>query len=110
MRIRIGEVNPKAELALPPSQPDGSGVGVNFADAYLKPFKLTLEDGRKLTCSRRGLKLTLKLGRACGEGLLRRREHGPDLRNILRNALEEAAEGIGAEFIEEENVLYLEMM
>ena len=110
MRIEIGDVNPKAEAWLPDNEPDGSGVGVNYTDAYLKPIKLTLDDGRKLTATRRGLKVTLKLGPVSGEGLLRRIEHGPDAKNMLRHALEEAGEAIGAEIIEEAGVLYLETM
>ncbi len=110
MRIRIGDVNPKAEAQLPENEPDGSSVGVNYTDAYLKPIKLTLEDGRKLTATRRGLKVTLKLGTVSGDGLLRRIEHGPDAKNMLRQALEEAGEAIGAEIVEEDGVLYLETM
>jgi hypothetical protein len=106
MRIRIGTVNPKAQRWL--EEPDGSGVGVNYTDAYVKPFKLTLEDGRKITCKRRGLKLTLAIGKATGDGLLRRIEHGPDVQNILRHALEEAAEAVGAEFVEEDGELFLD--
>ena len=108
MKVRIGWVNPKAEALLPPNQPDGSGVGVNYVDAYVKPFKLTLEDGRKVTCARRGLKLTLTVGKVKGEGLLRRLEHGPDLKNILRHALDDAAEAAGLSFSEEDGTLYLD--
>ena len=108
MRFKIGDVNPKAEALLPPSQPDGSGVGVNYVDAYLKPFKLTLDDGRKVTCKRRGLKLTLKVGKVSGEGLLRRLEHGPSERDMLLHALNEAADGVGMEFVEENGALYLD--
>ena len=106
-RIEIGAVNPKAEGLLPPARPDGSGVGVNYVDAYLKPFKRTLEDGRKVTCTRRGLKLTLAVGPRKGEGLLRRLEHGPDPRDMLRRALEEAAEQAGVAFEEDGGQLVL---
>ena len=40
-------------------KPDGSGVGVNYADADREALKQTLPDGRKLLLKRRGLKLTL---------------------------------------------------
>jgi hypothetical protein len=109
MKIEIGPVNEKAEKLLPENRPDDSGVGINYTDAYLKPFKLTLDDGRKLKCKRRGLKLTLEIGDAKGEGLLRRLEHGPDVQTILRKALEEAAAGAGARFSEEDGVLWLEL-
>ncbi len=88
---------------------DGSGIGVNYADAYLKPFKLTLEDGRKLLCKRRGLKLTLTIGDRTGEGLMRRLEHGPDERRILREALKEAATAAGATITFEPGAVLLEL-
>ena len=109
MRVRLGEVNPKAAALLPPGAPDGSGVGVNYVDAYVKPIKATLDDGRKITCTRRGLALTLKVGQVAGEGLLRRLEHGPDVKQMLRRALEEAAENADASFSEEDGVLWLDV-
>ena len=109
MRHKVCDVNPKAEGFLPDTKPDDSGVGINYADAYLRPFKVTLEDGRKVTCKRRGLKVTLKVGDATGEGLLRRLEHGPDARKVLRHALEEAAGAVGGAFVEENGALYLEL-
>ncbi len=109
MKVRLGDVNAKAEALLPPAQPDGSGIGVNYVDAYLKALKATLEDGRKVLCTRRGLKLTLKVGGAKGEGLLRRIEHGPDPRHVLRRALEEAAGGAGVTFSEADGELFLEL-
>ena len=109
MRVRVAEVDPKAEALLPSAEPDGSGVGVNYVDAYVKPIKATLEDGRKVKCSRRGLKLTLKVGDRSGEGLLRRLEHGPDVKEMLRHALDEAGRSIGASIVEEDGTIYLEL-
>ena len=97
MKVRIPVDDTQANLFLPANKPDGSGVGANYVDAYLKPLKLTLEDGRKLACKRRGLKLTLSIGERSGEGLLRRIEHGPDEKQMLREALREAARKAGAE-------------
>jgi hypothetical protein len=96
MQVRITIDEAAAEKHLGSHLKDGSGIGVNYADAYLKPFKLTLEDGRKLLCKRRGLKLTLTIGDRAGEGLMRRLQHGPDERTILREALKEAAAAAGA--------------
>ena len=109
MRFKICDVNPKAEGLLPETKPDDSGVGINYADAYLRPFKATLDDGRKVVCKRRGLKVTLKIGEQTGEGLLRRLEHGPDVRQLLRKALEEAASAAGASFVEEDGALFLDL-
>jgi len=94
--IRIPLDTAAAEAHLPEKELDGSGVGVNYVDAYLKSIKVTLPDGRKVACKRRGLKLTLSIGERTGEGLLRRLQHGPDVRVILREALLEAARHVGA--------------
>ena len=95
MRIKIADIPERAESLLPENAEDASGVGVNYVDAVLKAMKTTLEDGRKVLTKRRGLKITLKVGDATGNGLLRRLEHGPDAREILRHALEEAGEAAG---------------
>lgn len=91
MHIELGPENEDADKLLPEVKDDGSGVGINYADAYLKPFKKILDDGQKVSCKRRGLELTLKVGEQNGKGLMRRIEHGPDVKNILREALHEAA-------------------
>ncbi len=109
MRVKIGDVNPKAKEQLPAVKPDASGVGVNYADAYLKTFRAQLEDGSKVLCSRRGLELKLRIGDREGRSLLRRIEHGPDVEVILRHALEEAARNAGAVFVEEDGALYLDL-
>ena len=109
MKSRVAELNEEAEDLLPPSKPDGSAVGVNYTDAYVKPMNTTLEDGRSVTCKRRGLKLTLTVGDSKGEGLLRRLEHGPDLKVMLQEALKEAAANAGGTFLEEEGAIYLDI-
>ena len=99
----------RAAAELPPRVDDKSGIGVYYVDAYLKPLNTTLEDGRKVTGKRKGLKITLQIGDAAGEGLLRRIENGPDVRSMLRHALEEAARGAGARFFTEEGGVWLEV-
>jgi len=96
MRVTIAIDEVQADAHLPPAKPDGSGVGVNYADQVLKPFKQTLPDGRKLAAKRRGLKVTVTIGERQGEAILRRLEHGPDEKTIFRKALEEAARNAGA--------------
>jgi len=85
----------KTDQFLPGNKLDGSGVGINYVDAFLAPFKLTLADGRKLLAKRRGIKITLTVGEAKGEGLLRRMRHGPDPKVLVREALAEAGGQIG---------------
>ena len=109
MRIRVGEVPKEADRWLPEAEPDASGVGINYADAFLKMFKQNLGDGGKLLCKRRGLKLTLKIGDRTGEGLMRRLEHGPDVRQILHHALIEAATAAGAAYSVEDDVVFLDV-
>ena len=109
MKIKLGTENVEAEHLIPPSQPDGSGVGINYVDAYLKPLQMTLEDGRKVAWKRRGLKITLAVGDKKGEALLRKLDHGPEVRGIVRKALEEAAIAAGAKFTVEEGSVYLDL-
>jgi hypothetical protein len=106
-KVELGPENRDAEKLLPAVKVDGSGVGINYADAYLKAIKTTLDDGRKVTAKRRGLKLTLTIGDRSGEGLLRRLQHGPDEKVMLLRALEEAAAQAGARFLVEDGVMKL---
>lgn len=109
MKINVSEAAAKAEDWLPESKRDGSGVGVNYVDQCLKGIKQTLEDGRKVSCKRRGLKLTLTAGDAKGEGLLRRLDSGPDVKAIFQAALREAAANAGLEVSEEHGQLFLQV-
>jgi hypothetical protein len=81
---------------------------VNYADAYLKAMNVELADGRKIACKRKGLKITFTVGDRAGEALLRRLDHGPDPRAILRKALAEAASNAEVRFEVENGVMYLE--
>jgi hypothetical protein len=109
VKVRILVDEAAAEPHLPPRKPDGSGIGVNYADAFLKALKLTLADGRKLACKRRGLALTLTVGDRTGRGLMRRLAHGPDEKTILREALREAAGNAGATIDFEPGLVHLEV-
>ncbi len=108
MRVKLPLDEAQAEAFLPEKKADGSGVGINYADALLKPVKLTLPDGRKVTFKRRGLKITVAVGDKAGEGLLRRLQHGPEVKVMVREALREAARNAGAEIDFEEGSAYLE--
>ena len=108
MKIKIADVDPKAEKWHPKNKPDRSQIGVNYVDAYIKAMNTSLEDGRKVACKRRGLKITMMIGDNKGEALLRRIENGPEVKAILDAALKEAAEQAGAAFCEEANAIYLD--
>ena len=108
MKHRLAEIPTAAERLLPEIEEDNSGVGVNYVDACLKALKTRLDDGRKVLAKRRGLKITLSVGDRRGEGLLRRLEHGPDVREIFRRALEEAAASAGFGLSIDEGVVFLD--
>ncbi len=107
-RTKLADENTDALKLIPPAQPDGSGIGANYVDAYIQAMNVDLDDGRKVACRRKGLKVTLTLGDHEGEALLRRIENGPDLKNILRRCLEEATSAAGASLVVEDGTIYLE--
>ena len=105
---RICEVNAAAADLLPPKKPDGSGIGINYVDAYLKPMNVTLEGGPKVAVKRRaGLEVSLKFGDKEGAALLRIEDAGGDPQRCLANALAAAANQCGYAISVENNVIYL---
>ncbi len=109
MRITIPIDEAQVDSHLPENKPDGSGVGVNYADQVLKPFKMTLEDGRKFLAKRKGLKITVTIGEKQGEAILRRIDHGPEVKNMFKKALEEAARNAGASVVFETGAIHLDL-
>jgi hypothetical protein len=109
MRVTIAIDEKQAEAHLPEVKPDGSGVGINYADQLLKPIKQTLPDGRKLLAKRKGLKITLTIGEKQGEAIMRRIDHGPDVKVIFRKAFEEAARNAGATLVFEPDTIHLDV-
>jgi hypothetical protein len=107
MKLEVAE-NRAAEDLLPPTKPDGSKIGINYADQYIKVFNQTLPDGTKVGCKRRGLKITLTVGDKKGEGLMRRLQHGPDPKIILQEALKEAATAAGVRYSVQNGTISLE--
>ena len=110
MKVRIADENVEAEQLLPPAAPDGSGIGVNYVDAYIKPMNVETENGHKIACKRKGLKIILSINDKTGESIMRRIEHGPDAKNILGQALLTAAQEAGAKFSVEDQVIYLDVL
>ena len=108
MKTKVAGANTQAEELIPPNAKDGSGIGVNYADAIIKSLNTTLEDGRKVSCKRQGLKLTLSVGDAKGEGLMRLFGNGPDVKDILAGALADAAKAAGGTLTVEEDGIYVD--
>jgi hypothetical protein len=95
MTFTLCEIDTTATSKLPEHTEDRSGIGVHYVDAFIKPMNAALDDGTKVTCKRRGLKITLTVGERKGEGLMRRAVVGPDPVAMLNAALQEAAAAAG---------------
>jgi hypothetical protein len=94
---KLCDVNPAAKEKLPPQVSDKSGVGVHYADAFIKPMNGQLPDGTLVACKRKGLKITSTVGTKKGEGLLLRLDVSKDPVVMLDAALQEAAKAAGVE-------------
>lgn len=95
--IKLCDINPTAKEKLPPNFPDKSGVGVHYIDAFVAPMNAALPDNIRVSCKRRGLKVSLRVGTKKGEGLMRRLQISKDPVVMLEHALEEAAKAAGVE-------------
>lgn len=102
--IKLCDINQDAKAKLPPSFADKSGIGVHYVDAFLKPMNAALPDGTRVSCKRRGLRITLRVGTKKGDGLMRRLQVSKDPVVMLPAALKEAAEaaGVGLELTDTE--------
>lgn len=102
--VKLCDINAAAKDKLPPAFPDKSGIGVHYMDAFLAPMNAALPDGIRVSCKRKGLKVTLRVGTKKGDGLMRRLEVSKDPQVMLRAALAEAAKaaGVGLEITETE--------
>jgi hypothetical protein len=109
MRVTIPVDEAVLDAYMPAAKPDGSGVGVNYADQVLKLLKQTLPDGRKLVAKRRGLKVTVTIGEKTGQVIMRRIEHGPESRAIFERALVDAAREAGAGLVREPGAVHLDL-
>lgn len=92
---KLCDVNQAAKEKLPQNFSDRSGVGVHYTDAFIKPMNTKLEDGTRVSCKRKGLKITLTVGTKKGEGLMRRLDVSKDPVVMLNAALQEAAKAAG---------------
>ena len=105
---KICDINQEAKEKLPPTFNDKSGIGVHYIDAFIKPMNKKLDDDTRISCKRKGLKLTLVVGTKKGEGLLRRLEVSNDPVVMLQAALQEAAKNAGVELNITENEILVE--
>jgi hypothetical protein len=94
---KLCDINTEAVEKLPGKFQDKSGIGVHYTDAFIKPMNTKLEDGTRVACKRRGLKIALRAGDKKGEGLMRRLEVGNDPVAMLKAALQEAAKEAGVD-------------
>lgn len=95
--IKLCDIDSAAATKLPPAFPDKSGVGVHYVDAYVKPMNAALPDGVRVSCKRRGLRVTLRVGTKKGDGLMRRLQISPDPVVMLQACLQEAATAAGVQ-------------
>jgi hypothetical protein len=97
--IKLCDLNPAAKEKLPPAFRDKSNIGVHYVDAFIAPMNATLTDpaATRVSCKRRGLRLTLRVGAKKGEGLMRRLAVSADPIVMLAAALQEAAQSAGVE-------------
>jgi hypothetical protein len=107
MKYKLCDVNEAALQKLPEHTDDKSGIGVHYVDAFVKPMNAKLDDGTRVKCKRRGLKITLAVGDKKGEGLMRRLAIGPDPVAMLDAALQEAAISAGVQLSIEDDAIYV---
>jgi hypothetical protein len=108
MKVKLCDVNAAALDKLPHRTGDKSGIGVHYVDAYLKPLNVRLEDGSRVKCKRRGLKISLSVGDKTGDGLMRRLAISCDPVVMLQAALEEAAAAAGVTLFVTEGEIFLD--
>ena len=104
--IKLCDLDPTATAKLPPGFADKSGIGVHYVDAYVKPMNAALPDGTRVSCKRRGLRLTLRVGTKKGDGIMRRLQVSKDPVVMLQACLAEAAAAAGVQLqITEKEIL-----
>lgn len=108
MKVKLCDVSRQAPDKMPAATDDKSGIGVHYVDAWLKPMNVKLEDGTAVKAKRKGLKVTLQVGQAKGEGLMRRLAVSTDPVLMLDAALQEAAQGAGVQVSVEDGAIWLD--
>lgn len=106
--VKLCDVNKDAILKLPPTFVEKSGIGVHYVDAFIKPMNVKLEDGTRIACKRKGLKILLVAGTKKGEGLMRRIDVSSDPIVMLQSALKDAAKNAGIELSITESEMFIQ--
>jgi hypothetical protein len=94
---KLCDINQAAKEKLPSVFRDKSGIGVHYVDAFIAPMNATLPENVRVSCKRKGLRITLRVGTKKGDGLMRRLDVSPDPVVMLKAALQEAAKAAGVE-------------
>src|SRR5260221_1129931 len=95
--IKLCNRNLAAPEKLPPKLADKSGIGAHYVDAFVAPMNATLPDTTRVSCKRRGLRVTLRVGTKKGDGLLRRLAVSTNPVVMLDACLKEAAQAAGVQ-------------
>jgi hypothetical protein len=97
--IKLCDINLAAKEKLPPAFRDKSNIGVHYVDAFIAPMNTSLSDpeATRVSCKRRGLRITLRVGAKKGDGLMRRLAISADPVVMLAAALQEAAGAAGVQ-------------
>jgi hypothetical protein len=95
--IKLCNRNLAAPEKLPPKFQDKSGIGVHYVDAFLAPMNAALPDATRVSCKRKGLRVTLRVGTKKGDGLMRRLDVSKDPVAMLDACLQEAAKAAGVQ-------------
>ena len=95
--IKLCNASPAAKDKLPPGFPDKSGIGVHYVDAFIAPMNTQLPDSTRISCKRKGLRITLRVGLKKGDGLMCRIAVSSDPIIMLQACLQEAAAAAGVQ-------------
>ena len=97
--IKLCDINQTAKEKLPPAFRDKSNIGVHYVDAFITPMNASLTDAAatRVSCKRRGLRITLRVGAKKGDCLMRRLAVSSDPVVMLAAALQEAATAAGVQ-------------
>jgi len=104
---KLCDINPAAKDKLPSVFRDKSGIGVHYVDAFIAPMNATVPENVRVSCKRKGLRITLRVGAKKGDGLMRRLDVSSDPVVMLKAALQEAAKAAGVQLEVTDNAVMI---